>query len=175
MGEAEQQILKMLSDGVISAEEASVLLRSMKGPEEGQPYHREEYRSDNDEVLEGEIITPGSRQPPPELLEIRRYYYIAAVIAFGSLILSAAGLYLLYQAENPAYLGFLCLWSMFLAALFVFVALLMSKRSTWLYLNVEEGNGSRIRFALPLPLGVRIITTSRFMARRVQLSSTWSG
>jgi hypothetical protein len=157
MGESEQQILKMLSDGIITADEASKLLRTMnpnaeeldsapKGQSEGDP-------PGDQEVLEGEIITPGSRQPPPELLQIRRYWYIPTFIAAGSFILSGAGLFLLYQSDNPAFLGFFCLWGIFLMALLATLLFLMSYRSTWLYLNVEERGGTHIRFALPLPLG----------------------
>jgi hypothetical protein len=157
MGDSEQQILKMLSDGIITADEASELLRTMnpnaedhdsapEGQSEGHP-------SGTDEVLEGEIITPGSRQPPPELLQIRRYWYIPTSIAVGSSVLSGAGLFLLYQSDNPAFLGFFCLWGIFLMALMASLLLLMSHRSTWLYLNVEERGGRHIRFALPLPLG----------------------
>jgi hypothetical protein len=153
MGESEQQILKMLSDGIITADEASNLLRTMNPNTEGQDAAPEGEPFSDQEVLEGEIITPGSRQPPPELLRIRRYWYIPTLIAVGSLVLSGAGLFLLYQSENPAFLGFFCLWGIFLMALLATVLLLMSHRSTWFYLNVEEAGGTRIRFALPLPLG----------------------
>ncbi len=156
MGESEQQILKMLSDGIITADEASELLRTMKPNAEEQDAATEGApdgeQSGYQEVLEGEIITPGSRQPPPELLQIRRYWYIPTLIAVGSLIFSGAGLFLLYQSENPAFLGFFCLWGIFIMALLATVLLLTSFRSTWFYLNVEEAGGTHIRFALPLPL-----------------------
>ncbi len=55
-------------------------------------------------------------------------------------------------------------------ALLATVLLLMSHRSTWFYLNVEEAGGTRIRFALPLPLSFVdwIVRISRpFMPRRL--------
>lgn len=153
MGEAEQQILRMLSDGIISADEASQLLRSMKATDEASMDGEIDSQAYQD-AIEGEIITPGARQPPRELFQIRRYYTVGTFVAIGSALLSGAGLYLLLQSENPAFLGLFCFLSIFLLSVMVAVLLLFSRGSTWLYLNIEEQSGSRIRFAFPLPLVV---------------------
>ena len=152
MGQAEQQILQMLSEGVISAEEAGKLLEALKTPAPEPSFY--DVNPTQDEVLEGEIITPLSTTPPPELSRYRRFWLIPFLIAVGSILLSGMGLFLLYQAENPAFLGFLCLWPIFNAALLAAVLLILAQRSTWLYLNVEEQSGTRIRLAFPLPLSL---------------------
>ncbi|GMQ79479.1 MAG: hypothetical protein BMS9Abin02_2076 [Anaerolineae bacterium] len=152
MGQAEQQILQMLSDGIISAEEAGNLLEALKS--QGTDPIIIDANAPPGETLEGEIITPLSTQPPPELSRYRRFWLIPFLIAIGSILLSGLGLFLLYQSVNPAYLGFICLWAIFLGALFSAAVLVLAQRSTWLYLNVEERNGVKIRVAFPLPLSL---------------------
>ncbi len=152
VGQAEQQILQMLSDGIISAEEAGKLLEALKS-QGADPIIIDDDAPHGD-ALEGEIITPLSTQPPPELSRYRRFWLIPFLIAIGSILLSGMGLYLLYQSVNPAFLGFFCLWAILLGAFFSAVVLILAQRSTWLYLNVEEQNGVKIRVAFPLPLSL---------------------
>jgi hypothetical protein len=148
MGEAEERILQMLSDGSISVEEAEELLAAL-GME------------DNGEALSGEIVTSQEIQdakphtPPPDLSRFKRWWRIPLFVAAGSAILSGAGLILMYQStEQVALLGYLCIWSIFIIALFVSVIILMARRSTWLYINVEEKGGHRFAFGMPMPLGL---------------------
>ncbi len=152
MGQDEQQILQMLSDDLISAEEASKLLKALKTKTPAPSAYNADCT--HDEALEGEIITPLSTSPPPELGRYRRLWLIPLLVAVGSILLSGIGLFFLYQAENTAFLGFLCLWPIFIAALFAAGILVLAQRSAWLYLNVEEQSGTRIRLAFPLPLGL---------------------
>jgi len=152
MGQAEQQILQMLSDDVISAEEAGKLLNALKSKTMSPTaYNADESQ---DEAIEGEIVTPLSTAPPPELRRYRRLWLIPLLAAVGLILLSGIGLFFLYQAENPAFLGFLCLWPILVASMFAAVTLALAQRSTWLYLNVEDQSGTRIRLAFPLPLRV---------------------
>ncbi len=142
----------MLSDDLISAEEAGKLLEALKTTTPAPPAY--DAGDTHDEALEGEIITPLSANSPPELGRYRRLWLVPLLIAVGSFLMSGMGLFLLYQAENPAFLGFLCLWPIFIAALFAAGILVLAQRSTWLYLNVEEHSGTRIRLAFPLPLSL---------------------
>jgi len=152
VGQAEQQILQMLSDRIISAEEAGKLLEALKSQETDPIIVNAD--TPHKDALEGEIITPLSTQPPPELSRYRRFWLIPFLIAISSLLLSGVGLFLLYQSENPAFLGFFCLWAIFIGALFSAAILILAQRSTWLYLNVEEEYSTKIRLALPLPLSL---------------------
>lgn len=150
MGQAEQQILQMLSDGIISAEEARNLLEALDSENAQPPPYPD--GADQSDALEGEVITPYSSGPPPELGRYRRFWLIPFLLAVGTVLLSGLGIYLLLNSENPAILGFFCFGGIFFAGLLAALILLLAQRSTWLYLNIEERGGSRIRFALPLPL-----------------------
>jgi hypothetical protein len=149
MGEAERQILQMLEEGIVTAEEASNLLTALKPGDTVDTIA-------GDAVLRHETIADeGPPRPPPNMDRYRRLWLIPLIVAGGSLVLASAGLVLMYQSsENVALLGFLCVWSIFIVALLATAVILLAQRSTWLYLNVEEKDGTRIRFAMPMPLGI---------------------
>ncbi len=150
MSEAHDQILKMLEEGRITAEEADELLTAV-GPQQrvGQ-------------VAGDAVITDLPQEAPPagptDAAGRRRYrglWRIPFLIAAGSLLLSGLGLAFMYQAnEGVATLGFLCIWSIFVLALLVTLLLLLARRAPWLHLRVQERDGRRLALSLPLPLGL---------------------
>jgi len=146
MGEAEERILQMLENGSITAEEAEKLLSAL-GAESS--------------VVESEVKPattldlPGetSYNPSPALTRFRHYWRIPFIVALGSLILSFVGLTLMYQsASQVAFLGFLCVWSIFVIALLATTFLLLVRNAPWLHLRVKEKEGRRIAISLPLPM-----------------------
>lgn len=146
MGEAEKQILQMLSEGVISAEEADKLLSAL-GPE------------DEVTTVAGDaVLTAGTGSEPDDLLppdfqRMRSRWRVPLLIAGGSLLLSTAGLALMYQASTDvALIGFLCVWSIFILALVATFIVLLARRSTWLYVNIDQKQGRRISFSFPVPV-----------------------
>jgi hypothetical protein len=150
MSEAEDQILKMLEDGRITAEEADQLLSAL-GPEQSVG------------IVAGDAVI--SSPVPPELEDsqgdrpdfdrFRGLWLIPFIIAAGSLLLSGLGLAFMYQAdESIAALGFLCIWSIFLLAFVATILLLLARRAPWMHLRVQEKDGRRIAISLPLPLGL---------------------
>jgi hypothetical protein len=148
MGEAEERILEMLAGGTITAEEADELLAVLAADDESEPVTGEI-------VGAAEIQDAKPHSPPPDLSRFRRWWRIPLFVAIGSAIISGAGLALMYQSsEQVALLGLMCIWSIFIIALFVSVLLLMARRSTWFYINVEERDGSRFTFGMPMPLGL---------------------
>jgi hypothetical protein len=147
MGEAEERILEMLAGGTITAEEAEELLAVLAADDQSEPVIGE--------IVEAaEIQDAKPHSPPPDLSRFRRWWRIPLFVAMGSAIISGAGLILMYQSSEVALLGFMCIWSIFIIALFVSVLLLMARRSTWFYINVEERDGSRFTFGMPMPLGL---------------------
>jgi hypothetical protein len=146
MGEAEKQILQMLSDGVINAEEADKLLSAL-GPED-----------DVTTVAGDAVLTAGTGSEPddplpPDFQRMRRRWRVPLLIAGGSLLLSTAGLALMYQASTDvALIGFLCVWSIFILALVATFIVLLARRSTWLYVNIDQKEGRRISFGFPVPV-----------------------
>jgi hypothetical protein len=147
MGEAEDRILEMLADGTISADEAQELLSVLAADDQDS--------LGSSEVIESmEVQDAKPHTPPPELSRFRRLWRIPLFVAAGSAVISGAGLILMYQAsEQIALLGFMCIWSIFIIALFTAVILLVTLRSTWLYINIEEQDGSGFALGMPMPLG----------------------
>lgn len=147
MGEAEDRILEMLAEGTITAEEAEELLAALTTDDQEEP--------GSSGITEGvEIQDAKPHTPPPDLSRFRRWWRIPLFIAAASAIISGAGLVLMYQASDQiAVLGFMCIWSIFIIALFTTVILLITRRSTWFYINVDEMDGSHFTFGMPMPLG----------------------
>ncbi|MGD2078504.1 MAG: hypothetical protein PVH18_08980 [Chloroflexota bacterium] len=150
MSEAQDQILRMLEEGKITADEADKLLVAI-GPKQ------------NVGLVSGQaIITDGPEDEPDasprETADYSRYrslWRIPFVIAAGSLLLSGLGLAFMYQAdERVATLGFLCVWSIFLLGFVATMLLLLARRAPWLHLRVQEQNGRRFAISLPLPLSL---------------------
>jgi len=147
MGEAEDRILEMLSEGTITAEEAEELLAVLGSDDIEEPTSAG--------VIEGvEVQDAKPHSAPPDLSRFRRWWRIPLFIAAISAVISGAGLVLMYQAgDQIAVFGFMCIWSIFIIALFTTVILLITRRSTWFYINVEEKDGSHFTFGMPMPLG----------------------
>jgi hypothetical protein len=148
MGEAEKRILDMLAEGSITAEEAHELLTALRPAGGVEDAAGPALPAPASESAKIEAIQPG-------LQRFRRLWRIPVFIAAGTLLLSGLGLFLMYQSTaDVAALGFLCIWSIFLMALLVAAFALLAYRSTWMYLRVEEDDGSRFAFGMPLPLNL---------------------
>ncbi len=150
MSDAQDQILKMLEEGKITAEEADKLLTAI-GPEQrvGQVAGETVVRALPED-------SPGAANVrPPDYGRYRGLWRAPFIIAAGSLLLSGVGLAFMYQAEEGvATLGFLCVWSIFLLAFLATILLLLARRAPWLHLRVQEQDGQRFAISLPLPLGL---------------------
>ncbi|MFN2190387.1 MAG: SHOCT-like domain-containing protein [Candidatus Promineifilaceae bacterium] len=147
MGEAESRILEMLSNGTINADEAKELLAALSTEAESEtgPIGL----TDSGEVQEAKPHTP-----PPDLSRFRRWWGIALFVAASSALISGLGLILMYQdSSSIAFFGFLCVWSIFIIALFITIILLLTRRTTWFYINVDEADGSHFTLGMPMPLG----------------------
>lgn len=144
MSETRRQVLQLLQDGKITADQALELLAAMESPE--QPGETAE------EVLTGDIIQP---EPPPDMSRFRRFWQIPFVVSLGVLLIVGLILRSMYQSSNGALsLGFICVWSIFILAFGLTVLAFMSRRSAWLHVRVQERNSHRIAISLPLPLGL---------------------
>ncbi|UCG24979.1 MAG: hypothetical protein JSW55_03010 [Chloroflexota bacterium] len=159
MSEAQDQILKMVEEGAITAEEADRLLAAL-GPEQSV------------ETVAGDLVvadlpqpeTVESSGPPPDFNRFRRFWRIPFIIAAGSLLLSGLGLAFMYQAdEGVATLGFLCIWSIFLLAFLATILILLARRAPWLHVRIQEKDGRR--FAISMPLPMRLATWALAFAR----------
>jgi hypothetical protein len=148
MSEEEKRILDMLAGGTISADEAYELLNALRPVAGVENTDDLAFPARGDESEKIQRMQAG-------LQRFRRLWRIPAFVVAGALLLSGTGLFLMYQSTaDVAAIGLLCTWSIFLVALLGTIFALLSRRSAWLYLHVEEKDGSRFAFGMPVPLNL---------------------
>ncbi|MCP4428997.1 MAG: hypothetical protein GY803_31315 [Chloroflexi bacterium] len=143
--EARNQVLQMLQDGKLTAEQAQELLQALESPSTSQS-------DEPTPVLTGEVIQP---EEPPDMDRFRRFWQYPFFIALLVLLLVGLGLRSLYQSSEGAItLWFVCVLSVFVLLTLLTVLVFMSRRSAWLHVRVKEKDGRKIAISLPLPMGL---------------------
>ena len=154
--EERQQILKMVEDGKVSADEAMKLMKAL------------------DELsVEMEIIeaAPASSSGPeaesdlkksnaPEFEEVarraRRLWQIPLWIGVTISVLSAYWMYRLVNTSNYGF-WFYFAWLPLILGILMIALFASSRTSRWLYVNVEQEEGEwprKITLGFPIPLGL---------------------
>lgn len=174
------EILDMIQNGVISAEEGARLLQALgnagepdavpqiettasarfSSPEKDPPMEEntgqedDQSAADQAEVLTGDTL--GNRQVPFNVEKWQRWwlYFMWAGIA-----VTVLGGILMYQALQASGIGFwfACAWAPFLLGIAVMLLAFSSRTAKWLHLRVQQPPGewpSTIAISLPLPLGL---------------------
>jgi hypothetical protein len=149
--EEQKQILKMVEDGKISAQEALKLIQALESP-----------------AVDGEVLKPLTSDPgpafskpdPQEFEEITRkaqgLWQIVLGIGVSVVVLSAFWLYSLVNTSNYGFWFYCALVPLFLGVLLVSL-FAGSRASHWLYVNVEQAQDEwphNITLGIPLPLGL---------------------
>lgn len=152
MKEERRQILQMLQDGTLTADQAMELLQAMDeegvGEETAVTLAADPYA----EPLSGDILTPNE---PPNLDRYRQFWKIPFLICLAFLVLFGFWLRAIYlSAEGAITFGFICVWSFFMLAFLATLLAFFSRRAAWLHVRVQEKEGHRIAISLPLPLGL---------------------
>lgn len=150
-----EQILKMVSEGKITAEEALKLMQALdespaeeaveivaiSTPEEGPREEKEEPKP----------------QPDPEFTKkvnrFRRLWLIPLTVGIALTVLGAWWMYTAMLSSGYGF-WFLCAWFPFLLGVLIVTLGAISKTSRWIYVNVEQKPGEsprRIVFAFPIP------------------------
>ena len=142
MSEARQQVLQMLEDGKLTAEQAQELLQALE-PAGGEAPQ---------EAVEGEIVAPVE---PPDMDRFRRFWQYPFFITLAVLIVVGLGLRSLYQASD----GVLTFWLFCVSSLFVLTFIMtalafMSRSAPWVHVRIKEKQGRKIAISLPLPMGL---------------------
>ncbi len=151
--EEQIQILKMVEEGKISAEEALKLIQALETP-----------------AVEGEVIAApastyasqsGAEEPDTQEFEeiaskARGLWQIPLWVGVFAVVLSAYWLYSLVVASNYGF-WFYCALLPLLLGVGLLALFTSSRTSRWLYVNVEQTDNEwphNITLGLPLPLGL---------------------
>jgi len=161
MGEEQLQILKMLEDGQIGAEEAAELLAALR-PEEEERSFAALRMTDEARMTDGwggepalrsavtaELASAPEWEKPPASLS--RFWIYPALVGGGLLILGAVVLGLLYAASAaPGWR--VCGWLPMILGLVVAILAWWSRTARWLHLRIREKGERKMAFSFPLPL-----------------------
>lgn len=156
-----QQILKMIDDGKISAEQGLVLMRALEEAANEEP-ELEEAISEVDVVVEepqsqaGQSNAEASSSPDfdRKLKKFRNLWIIPLV---AGVILTIGGAYMMYAAMQAGGLGFwfFFAWLPFMIGVLLTALGFSSRTSRWIYINIRQKPGEspqRIAFGFPLSL-----------------------
>ena len=154
-----QQILKMIEDGKITAEEGLTLMQALgdEPEEEGMP-----------ELPDGDKIpsfitepggeAEGEKKTDPEFdRKVNRFRNLWTIPLWIGVAITVAGAYWMYASLQASGFGFwfYCAWLPFLLGVLVVAVAFSSRTSRWIYVNVKQKPGEtpqRIVIAFPLSL-----------------------
>ncbi|HLE15120.1 MAG TPA: hypothetical protein VI776_10250 [Anaerolineales bacterium] len=158
MTDERMQILDMVEQGVITAEEGARLLQAFRDQtDEDEPIG--EAASPNVEPIPEVIESgPGGGYPDPEFeasaARWKRWWMIPLWIGVGVTGLGSLLIFWAYQTTGLSF-WFGCAWLPFLLGLAVIVMAWSSRTARWLHLRVQQRPGEwprTIAFSFPLPL-----------------------
>ncbi|MFZ5911530.1 MAG: SHOCT-like domain-containing protein [Chloroflexota bacterium] len=146
----QKQVLKMVEDGKISAEEAMQLIHAL-GEDESAEAGTETFET---------VASPGVGRSGLEFDEVRaralRFTSIPLWTGVFVTILSSYWLFMLVQKSNYGF-WFACAWFPLLLGVLLVALSAGGSSARWLYVNVEQAAGEwpgHITLGLPLPLGL---------------------
>ena len=154
--EERQQILKMVENGKISADEAMNLMKAL------------DESSVEMEIIEGapasssgsEAESNSTKPSAPEFEEVarraRRLWQIPLWIGVTITVLSAYWMYTLVNASNYGF-WFYFAWLPLILGILMIALFASSRKSRWLYVNVEQAEGEwprNVTLGFPIPLGL---------------------
>ncbi len=138
VAEEKKQILKMVEDGKLTAEQAIELLKAVELDDV----------EDEEDLFEAEA-TPQSTYEPDENLE-----NIPLWIGIGFTVLGGLWMFWAMQASGFGF-WFYCAWLPFLLGILVVATAAGSRSSRWIFVHIKQAPGERpqqITLGLPLPL-----------------------
>ena len=152
----QKQILKMVEEGKISAEEALTLMKAL----DETPVENEV------EVLKAEVpfgddaASSAGRSAGPEFEEIKarakRFAMVPLGVGLVFTVLAAYWMFVLVQHANYGF-WFFCAWFPLLLGILLVAISAGGMNSRWLYVNVNQPEGEKpqhITLGFPIPLGL---------------------
>jgi hypothetical protein len=130
------QILKMIENGQIDAQEAATLLVALETPEEEVP---------------AEVLPP---QPAPSEHpgESWARFWIFPAMAGAAILFLGVVIMGLVSITSAAAGWLLCGWPLLLLGLAVVLLAFWSRSATWMHLRISEEGRRKIAMSFPLPL-----------------------
>jgi len=154
--EEERQILKMVEDGKISAEEALTLIKALEEtPAEAEVVVIE---TETGSVPEGG--SGGERSASPDFEEVKaRAKKFAMIPLWIGVAFTVLGAYWMFALVSNANYGFwfFCAWVPLLLGLLLVALSAGGMNSRWLYINVDQRAGEwpgHFTMGFPIPLGM---------------------
>ena len=152
----QKQILKMVEDGKISADEALTLIKAL----EQTPDENEVEVIEAESPFEDDAGRGAERSAGPEFEEIKNRAKKFAMIPLGVgvvfTVLAAYWMFALVQNANYGF-WFFCAWFPLLLGILLVAISTGGMNSRWVYVNVDQREGERpqhITLGFPIPLGL---------------------
>ena len=165
-----QQILKMIQDGKISAEQGLVLMQALD--EEPEDHETPLAPPVSDDViveppLASDPLESGQKSDPEFDRKINKFRRLWIIPLWSGVFITIAGAYWMYTALQANAWGFwfFLAWLPFLLGVALTALALSSRNSRWIYINVTQRPGEsphRIVLAFPLALVSWVLQFARF-------------
>jgi hypothetical protein len=154
-----QQILKMIEDGKITAEEGLTLMQALGDePEDENALDLPAGDEIPSFITEPGGEAEGEKKTDPEFdRKVNRFRSLWTIPLWIGVAITVAGAYWMYASMQAAGFGFwfYCAWLPFLLGVLVVAVAFSSRTSRWIYVNVKQKPGEtpqRIVIAFPLSL-----------------------
>jgi hypothetical protein len=154
-----QQILKMIEDGKITAEEGLKLMRALgEEPEDDGVAELPAGDEIPSFIMEPGGEAEGEKKTDPEFdRKVNRFRSLWTIPLWIGVAITVAGAYWMYASMQAAGFGFwfYCAWLPFLLGVLAVAVAFSSRTSRWIYVNVKQKPGEtpqRIVIAFPLSL-----------------------
>jgi hypothetical protein len=155
-----QQILKMIEDGKITAEEGLKLMQALGEEPEDDDSTPELPAGDEIPSFITEAVgeAEGEKKADPEFdRKLNRFRSLWTIPLWIGVAITVAGAYWMYASMQASGFGFwfYCAWLPFLLGVLMVALAFSSRTSRWIYVNVKQKPGEtpqRIVIAFPLSL-----------------------
>jgi hypothetical protein len=154
--EERQQILKMVADGKISADEAMKLMKALDESSMEMEIIEAAPASSSGREAESDSTKPNAPEFEEVARRARRLWQIPLWIGVFITVLSAYWMYTLLNTSNYGF-WFYFAWLPLIFGILMIALFASSRTSRWLYVNVEQAEGEwprNITLGFPIPLGL---------------------
>jgi len=154
--EERQQILKMVADGKISADEAMKLMKALDESSMEMEIIEAAPASSSGREAESDSTKPNAPEFEEVARRARRLWQIPLWIGVFITVLSAYWMYTLLNTSNY-WFWFYFAWLPLIFGILMIALFASSRTSRWLYVNVEQAEGEwprNITLGFPIPLGL---------------------